>query len=154
MITKNDCILLLTDISSRGIETTAVMKKLLSHPDVDLDVIKFINENRPLEVCQFYERLRYNYNHKKSKLYINIVKDIEDTNDVLTTLSALLTQILLYSKSCEDREMFLKHTRAEEISMVLTRYFKYYDLSVCLQLLRLIKLDLKALESVKPGKTS
>jgi hypothetical protein len=149
MITKNDCILLLTDISEKGVETTAIMKKLLSNPNIDLDVIKFINDHRPLEVGQFYEQLRYNYNHKKSKLYINIVKDIEDTNEVLTTLSALLTQILLYSKKCSDREMFLKHSRAEEISKVLTRYFKYYDLSVCLQLLRIIKLDLKALESVK-----
>lgn len=149
MITKNDCILLLTDISEKNIETTAIMKKLLSNPDIDMEVIKFINDNRPLDVGQFYEQLRYNYNHKKSKLYINIVKEIEDPNEVLTTLSSLLTQILLYSKKCSDREMFLKHSRAEEISKVLTRYFKYYDLSVCLQLLRIIKLDLKALESVK-----
>ena len=149
MITKNDCILLLSDISSRNIDTTGAMKKLLSSSDINLDVIKFINDNRPLEVAQFYEQLRYNYNHKKSKLYINIVKEIEDTNDVLTTLSALLTQILLFSKKCEDREMFLKHSRAEEISMVLSRYFKYYDLQICIQLLRLIKLDLKALEMIK-----
>lgn len=149
MITKNDCILLLTDISSRDIDTTEAMKKLLSSSDVNIEVIKFINDNRPLEVAQFYEQLRYNYNHKKSKLYINIVKEIEDTNEVLTTLSALLTQILLFSKKCKDRELFLKHSRAEEISMVLTRYFKYFDLQLCIQVLRLIKLDLKALENIK-----
>lgn len=149
MITKNDCLLLLTDIASRGTDTTAVMKKLMQSQDVDLEVLRFINENRPLEVAQFYEQLRYNYNHKKSKLYINIVKDIDDVNDTLTTLSALLTQILLFSKKCEDRELFLKHSRAGEISMVLARYFKNYDLQTCLQLLRLIKLDLKALESIK-----
>ena len=148
MITKNDCILLLSDISSRNIDTKEAMKKLLSSTEINLEVIKFINDNRPLEVAQFYEQLRYNYNHKKSKLYINIVKEIQDTNDVLTTLSALLTQILLFSKKCEDREMFLKHSRAEEISMVLSRYFKYYDLQICIQLLRLIKLDLKALEMI------
>lgn len=148
MITKNDCLLLLTDISNRGIDTAEVTKTLLANPGVSLDVIQFINNHRPLEVVQFYEQLRYNYNHKKSKLYINIVKEIEDTNDVLTTLSALLTQILLYSKKCEDKELFLKHSRAEEISKVLTRYFKYYDLSICLTLLRLIKVDLKALESI------
>lgn len=149
MITKNDCILLLADIADKGMDTTVAMRKLLSTSDVNMEVIKFINDNRPFEVGQFYEQLRYNYNHKKSKLYINIVKDIDDTQEVLTTLSALLTQILLYSKKCEDREMFLKHSRAEEISMVLARYFKTYDLQTCLQLLRLIKLDLKALESVK-----
>lgn len=149
MITKNDCILLLSDINSRDIDTTGAMKKLLSSSEINLEVIKFINDNRPLEVLRFYEQLRYNYNHKKSKLYINIVKEIEDTNDVLTTLSALLTQILLFSKKCEDRELFLKHSRAEEISLVLSRYFKYYDLQTCIQLLRLIKLDLKALEMIK-----
>jgi hypothetical protein len=149
MITKNDCILLLTDIADKGVDTTAVLRKLLSTPELDMGVIKFINDNRPFEVGQFYEQLRYNYNHKKSKLYINIVKDIEDTQEVLTTLSALLTQILLYSKKCGNREMFLKHSRAEEISIVLAKYFKTYDLQICLQLLRLIKLDLKALESVK-----
>lgn len=149
MITKNDCLLLLTDISNRGTDTSHMMKKLMQAQDVDLEVIKFINENRPLEVAKFYEQLRYNYNHKKSKLYINIVKDIDDVHETLTTLSALLTQILLFSKKCDDRELFLKHSRAEEIGLVLTRYFKTYDLQTCLQLLRLIKLDLKALESIK-----
>ncbi len=149
MITKNDCILLLNDVANRGIPTGDMLRKLMQSPELDMDVLKFINDNRPLEVARFYEQLRYNYNHKKSKLYINIVKDIEDVNDVLTTLSALLTQILLYSKKCEDRELFLKHSRAEEIGMVLTRYFKTYDLQTCLQLLRLIKLDLKALENIK-----
>ena len=149
MITKNDCILLLADIAEKGVDTTVALRKLLASSDVDMNIIKFINDNRPLEVGEFYEQLRYNYNHKKSKLYINIVKDIEDPQEVLTTLSAMLTQILLYSKKCSDREMFLKHSRADEISVVLAKYFKTYDLQICLQLLRLIKLDLKALESIK-----
>ena len=149
MITKNDCILLISDISNKGVDTREVMKKLISSRNVDLSVIKFINTHRPLEVSQFYEQLRHNYNHKKSKLYINIVKEIEDPNDVLTTLSSLLTQILLFSRKCEDRQLFLKHSRAVEISKVLTKYFTDYDLQTCLTLLRLIKIDLKALESTK-----
>ena len=149
MITKNDCILLLSDIQNNGVDTAKPMKLLLSTPDINIDVIKFINDTRPLDVSKYYEQLRHNYNHKKSKLYINIVKEIENPSDVLTTLSALLTQILLYSSKCEDREMFLKHSRASEISMVLTKYFRQYDLTACLQLLRLIKVDLKALESIK-----
>lgn len=149
MITKNDCILLLTDLQNNGVDTTPQMRKLLSTPDINLEVIKFINDSRQLDVSRFYEHLRHNYNHKKSKLYINIVKEVENPADVLTTLSSMLTQILLYSNKCNDREMFLKHSRAEEISMVLTKYFKQYDLTACLQLLRLIKIDLKALESIK-----
>ena len=77
MITKNDCILLLNDVATKGINTGDMLKKLMQSPSVDMDVIKFINDNRPLEVAKFYEQLRFNYNHKKSKLYINIVKDID-----------------------------------------------------------------------------
>ena len=61
----------------------------------------------------------------------------------------MLTQILLYSRQVEDRQMFLKHARSSEITAVLNNYFKTYDLTSCLKLLRLIKIDLKALESIK-----
>lgn len=152
MITKNDCLLLLADIednySNKDILNEMVKKVSLSH-NVTIDVLDFINKNKPLDVLRFYEQLRYNYNHKKSKLYKNIVKEIEDTTEVLTTLSSLLTQILLYSKKCQDKQLFLKHSRAKEISIVLTRYFENSDITICLQLLRLIKADLKCLEEIR-----
>lgn len=151
MITKNDCLLLLADIeedcSDKDILKEMVKKVSLSH-NVTIDVLDFINKNKPLDVLKFYEQLRYNYNHKKSKLYKNIVKDIEDTTEVLTTLSSLLTQILLYSKKCDDKQLFLKHSRAKEIAIVLTKYFENSDITICLQLLRLIKADLKCLEEL------
>lgn len=152
MITKNDCLLLLADIeencSDKDILKEMVKKVSLSH-NVTIDVLDFINKNKPLDVLKFYEQLRYNYNHKKSKLYKNIVKDIEDTTEVLTTLSSLLTQILLYSKKCDDKQLFLKHSRAKEIAIVLTKYFENSDITICLQLLRLIKADLKCLEEIR-----
>jgi len=149
MITKNDCLILLADIEEKGIDTTEATKELISSLNLPLSVIKFINDNRQLDVAAFYERLRKNYNNKKSNLYKNIVKEIEDTNEVLTTLSSMLTQILLYARQVEDKQMFLKYARSSEITAVLNNYFKTYDLTNCLRLLRIIKVDLKALESIK-----
>lgn len=149
MITRNDCYLLLAELSDRGIDTTSQLKELVASTHPPLEVIKFINDNRGLELTSFYERIRKNYNHKKSKLYINIVKETEQPQEVLTTLSSLLTQILLFAKDAEDRQMFLKHSRANEITQVLNGYFRNYDLTNCNKLIKLIKADLKALEAIK-----
>lgn len=150
MITNNDCILLLSDLEDKGIsEAGDLITKIAGKSNVDLSVLKFINDNRPLEVIEFYEHIRKNYNKKKSNVYINIVKEIEQPFEVLTTLSSLLTQILLYSKKLdENRTLFLKHCRAEEISKILTYYFKTYDITKAIDLLKLIKADLLALETV------
>ena len=149
MITRNDCYLLLAEINEKGIDTSTQIKSLMSSTSIPLDVIKFINDNRQLDLSQFYENLRKNYNNKKSQLYINIVKETQDPDKLLVTLSALLTQILLYSNKVNDKQLFLKHSRADEISKVLTKYFIDYDLTTCIKLLRLIKADLKTLESIK-----
>lgn len=149
MISKNDCLLLLADIKNKGIDTTEPLKELLNSNTLPLSVIKFINDNRQLDLVDFYEKIRKNYNKKKSSLYINIVKEIEEPNEVLVTLSAMLTQILLFSKNVENKQMFLKHARANDISKILTLYFTNYDLTNCLKLMRIIKADIKALESIK-----
>lgn len=149
MITKNDCIILLADLKAKGIETDSQLKELMSSTQLPLSVIKYINDNRQLDLAAFYEEMRKSYNQKKSKLYINIVKEIEDTSEVLTTLSAMLTQILRYSKKVDDRPMFLRHSRANDITKVLTNYFTNYDITLAQKLLRLIKADIKALESIK-----
>lgn len=148
MITKNDCLLLLSDIREKGTDCSKEIKTLMGLSEPSLEIIKFINDNRQLDLTKFYEKIRKSYNDKRSNLYINIVKEIEDTNEVLTTLSALLTQILIFAKKSDNRNMFLKHARCDEISRVLTRYFQTYDLISCIQLLRLIKCDLVALETV------
>ena len=149
-IQKNDLILLLTDLGEKqNIDVSKQIRQVLKSNTIDIDVLKFINDNRQLDLAAFYENLRKNYNHKKSVLYINIVKEISEPNDVLVTLSAMLTQILLFSRKASDRPLFLKHARAEEISKVLTNYFITWDLKPCIKLLQLIKADLKCLESIK-----
>lgn len=148
MVTKNDCILILSDLKDKGINIEDNLNTVLSSNEVPLNVIKFINSHRQLDLSKFYENLRKNYNHKKSKLYGSIVKENLDPSTLLTTLSSLLLQIVLFSNKVEDKQMFLRHSRAEEISKVLTKYFIDYDLTLAMKLLRLIKSDLKILESV------
>ncbi len=149
MVTKNDLLLLLTELQESGIEVNGYLSKVLTSPSVSLDVVKFINDQRQFDVASFYELLRKNYNSKKSPLYKNIVReDLTDPQEVLTTLAALNLQILLFAKKLDDDKMFLKHSRAEEITRVLNNYYKTYDLIPCLKLLKLVKADLVAFETV------
>lgn len=151
MITKNDCYLLLAEYEKSGIDTKEPLNQLMSDNSniPNLQVLKFINDHRQLDVMNFYNKIRKSYNQKKSNLYINIVKEIENPNEVLTTLSALLTQILLFSKTAENKQMFLKHVRANEITKVLNLYLTNYDVTNCLKLIKMFKVDIKALESIK-----
>lgn len=147
MITRQDCLLLLSELKDDGVNVNQEMKDLIKSQTPSIELIKFINEHRQLDLSRFYDKLRKSYNAKKSNLYINIVKEIEDTNEVLTTLSALQTQILIFAKNTEDRQMFLKHSRCEEIANVLLNYYKTYDLTNCIKLIKLIKADLKCLDN-------
>ncbi len=154
MITKRDCILLLTTMKNEHINVDAMMQKAIMARDVNIDVIKFINNYRPLDANNFYEKIRKSYNNKKSSLYKNIVTcDEQDcTSTVLTTLAALSLQILLYSNDVTDKTMFLSHMRFEEIQEVLLNYSRTFDLIPCVQVLQVIKADLKAFEYINKNK--
>ena len=149
MITKNDCLLLLSELQDKGLETKPYVMKVLKDNNVNLEVLKFINDNRKLELTEFYNFLRNRYNEKKSKLYKEIVQINEkQPKDIVVTLSSLLTQILLYSNKVENKQLFLKHSRADEISKVLVKYFQDYDVQLCVSMMNLLKADLKACEYI------
>lgn len=150
MITKRDCILLLSELAERGIDTSSMMNRALRALDIDLAVVKFINEHRQFDANAFYEKLRKSYNNKRSMLYKNIVTcdEVDCTETVITTLAALNLQILLYMKDVEDSKMFMSHTRVQEINEVLLNYSKTYDLVPCIKVLQVIKADLKAFEYI------
>ena len=148
MISKNDIILLLTELQDNGLEVNDKIIEVFRSPNIPINVLQFINDNRQLDLTSFYEKLRKNYNNKKSKLYISIVKEITDPDEILTTLSAYNLQVILYSKKCTDAQMFLRHARVKEINMALAKYFTDYDLSICIELLKLIKADLLACETI------
>ena len=149
MITRNDCVLLLTEIQNQtGENTTKYVKELFKSSEINIDILKYINGKRQLDLTKFYQKLRKSYNNKRSSLYINIVKETEDPTEVLTTLASLNLQILLFAKNVDDKPMFFSHARSNEITLVLNNYFKTYDIQPCLKLLRLIKADLKVCEMI------
>lgn len=150
MLKKNDLILLLTHIQEKGVDVSQQLRKAISSADIPLDVVKFINDNRQMDVTRFYEQIRKSYNEKRSSLYINLVReDLNDPADALTTLASFNLQVLLFAKHLEHPTMFLSQSRADEVTLVLHNYYKTYDLAPVLALRTLIKSDLKAFESIR-----
>ena len=150
MISKNDILLLLTELETNGINITKYTNELFKNPNVSLKTIKFINDNRHFDVFNFYELIRKNYNTKKSKLYKNLVKEeLENPKEAITIISALILQINLFASKLENDRLFLKHSRVLELTEALNRYYTTFDLIPCLKLLKLIKADLKAFEAIK-----
>ena len=149
MITKNDCLSILVHLEDSGVANIdPYMRKLLVSREIPVEVLKFISDNRGLEISNFYEMLRKNHNKKKSPLYTNIVREQTEEKAVVTTLSCLLTQILLYGAKLSTPELFFKEARAEEITRVLNSYFKTEVYDECITLLKLIKSDLLVLEYI------
>ena len=149
MLKKNDLLLLLTELKKEGQDVDNYIKNLYSPNFNILAVTKFINDQRQLDVAQFYEKLRHNYNKKKSDLYINIVKETEDLEEILTTLAAYNLQVLLFGKKIDNKELFYKASRAEEVTRVLNNYYKTYDINQCRLVLSLIKADIKLFEEIR-----
>ena len=149
MITKNDCLTLVVELEDRGLDINPIMKKLITAKEVPHEVLKFILDNRGIEVANFYEMLRKKHNDKKSPLYHNIVKEVTDPEEIITTLACLLVQITLYSKKLPaNKEIFQREVRAEEITRVLNNYYSTGLMDQCLALLKLIKTDLLVLEHI------
>ena len=149
MITKNDCLTILVSLEDRGISIDKPMKKLITSKEIPIDVLKFILDNRGIEVANFYEMLRKKHNQKKSPLYHNIVKEINDTDEIITTLACLLVQITLYSNKLHtNKEIFQREVRAEEITRVLNNYYSTGSFDQCLALIKLLKTDLVVLEHI------
>ena len=150
MIKKNDILLLLTELQDNGEDVSKYISTLYKTKDIPVETIKFINNKREIDVAAFYERLRSNYNHKKSDLYINIVKeDLNDLDEILTTLAAYNLQVLLFARKLDNKELFYKFSRVEEVTRVLNNYYKTYDIEKCRLILSLIKADLKLFEAIK-----
>lgn len=155
MITKNDCLTVLVALEDKGIDINIPMRKLVTSKEVPMDVLKFILDNRGIEVASFYEMLRKKHNDKKSPLYHNIVKEVTDAEDIIITLACLLVQITLYSKKLPaNKEIFQREVRAEEITRVLNRYYSTGELDQCLALLKLLKTDLLVLEHISGRRDS
>ena len=97
MLQKNDLILLLSEMQEQGIDVEKEITQVVSYPTIPLNILKKINDNRPLAVTNFYERVRKNHNQKKSDLYKNIMSETNDSDKILTTLSAFVLQVNLFA---------------------------------------------------------
>ena len=148
-ISKTDCLVLLNELQDRGIETSDVVRKLIKLSEPNIEILKFINDNRQLDLAAFYEKIRKSYNNKRSTLYINLMKDpdVSNINKVLTTLNSYALQVTLFSESVKDKQIFFRFARLQEVYQCLYYYTKTYDLTNCLKLLSLIKSDIKVLET-------
>ena len=150
MITKTECLNLLFDLKDNGVDCTQQIKQLISMSEPTIEIIKFINDNKELNVRKFYEKLRKSYNKGQSKLYKNIVSNNEvqrDSKEILCTLASLQLQILLFNKTIDDID-FLQNARFDEISKVLINYYNTKDIIPCIRLINLVKSDLKVLEEI------
>ena len=150
MITKTECLNLLFDLKDNGVDCTQQIKQLISMSEPTIEIIKFINDNKELNVRKFYEKLRKSYNKGYSKLYKNIVSndDVQrDSKEILCTLASLQLQILLFNKTIDDTD-FLQNARFDEINKVLINYYNTKDIIPCIRLINLVKSDLKVLEEI------
>lgn len=148
MIEKEDCLLLLNELKNKGVLVDDKITQVLTSTGVPVDILRFITKEKKLDIIEFYNHLRVCSNRKKSTLYKNIVKEIATPSEVLTTLGALQLQILLYSNKLENKITFYRQARAKEINQVLNNYFETFDLTNCINLLKLFKADIKCLESL------
>lgn len=151
MLQKTDLILLLTTIQEEHpeLDVRDYVDMTIRTPGINLEALKFINEIRPLEVRNFYEKLRKSYNDKRSNLYINIMKSDEtELKNTMVVLTSLLNQIMIFAEKVEDKQLFLRHSRADELCKVILVYLTKYDIQPAVKLLQLIKADLKTLQEI------
>lgn len=150
MITKNDCLNLLAELDAFGVDVSAQILKVVDEGKPSLEVLKFINDHRPLRLAEFYEMLRKSYNNKKSTVYINIMREEQTPSDVLTTLNAYAMQILLFSNKLpfEEAGVFKRFARLAEVYKVLFIAADTESINECIELLSMIKADIKCLEQL------
>lgn len=149
MINKNDCLSILVKLEDSGVaEAKTYIKKLMVSREPSIEVLKFIAVQRGFEIGRFYEMLRKSHNQRKSPLYTNILKELNDPKEIVVTLSCILTQILLYGSKLENPVAFYREARAAEISRVLNNYFITGDLETCFNMLKIIKSDLLVMEYI------
>lgn len=146
MINKDTAILKLSELKSKGIDTSSEIRKVLSLRTVPISTIKVIKGSFSIESYNFYKHLKMNYYNNKSPLYKNIMKS---DNTPIITLSSLQLQILLWGKKLEDPITFYEETRLNEITACINKYSKTFDnITEVLNVLEKIKDDILILENI------
>ncbi len=149
IIDRQECYTLLFDMQSKGINIEEPLKKLVQSKDVHLDVIRFINNNRDLDITRFYNNLRKQNNTKKSRLYLQIMKEEEKEEELIKTASSFITHSFIFSESLEEttRRKFFKSIRLETLVDSIKKYITEYNIQPIKDILKIIKIDIKILEN-------
>ena len=64
MIKNSDIVILLTEIQNQGINVDAELKEALMSKSVPVKALACINKYRPMDILNFYEKLRvFNLDH-------------------------------------------------------------------------------------------
>lgn len=150
MLGRQDCYKLLIDIKNKGINVDKYFLMLSQSVEIPVEVIKFINENRELDITRFYEDLREKHNKRKSKMYYDLMRELEPEESIIT-LSSLITRAFIFGKtlSTRDRIQFYENIDIPSITSAINEYTKTSDIGKCLEILSKIKNDIKVLESYK-----
>ena len=149
MLSKQECYKILLDMRADGVNVNKPISQLASAPTVPPEVIKFINENRNLAITEFYRVLRKKSNSTKNKLYKEIVTEVQQPMDKVKALSSFITQGVIAGEKLElkERENFFKALRLNECAKVLMNYFENSDIQPLLEMVLLIKNDIKIFEN-------
>lgn len=75
------------------------------------------------------------------------MKEVEDPKKVLTTLSALVTQILLFAEKSKYKNIFIRHSKLNEILKALEQYSDSQTLIPCVEIIKELKQDIKQIEA-------
>lgn len=149
MLTRQDCYKILFEMSNKGLNVQKQISTLSTSTKVPIELIRFINQNRELNVTTFYESLRKKHNAKSSKLYLKLMKEEIEATECLKTLSSYITQVLIMSESIDtgERKSFYNSVRIKEALSALNKYFLEQDITECIDILKMIKSDIKILEN-------
>lgn len=149
MITKNDCLSILVELEDKGVaDINKYIRQLTTSKEIPIEVLRFIADNRGIEVANFYEILRKSYNEKRSKLYYNILNETDNINEILILFSSLLTQVFLHCKHIKNTSRFLKEIRASEIASVINEYSMTGNTELCIKMLQIIRSDMLVMEYI------
>lgn len=150
MISTNDCMLILASIGkATHKDVSKYISMCVKSKIPPREVLEFIDINRPLDLKHFYEHLRESYNNHRSKLYINIMKELQEdkVKEVVTTLNSYALQVTLFGQKLDSAVDFYQQSRLSDVYKCLYNYTQTNDLIPCIKLLKLIKIDIKLLES-------
>ena len=76
MITRNEAILLLSELENKGINVDKQLQEVMTR-GLSKELLVFLNDHRPLDIHNFYEKLRKNYNKKKAaKIAIGVAAGV------------------------------------------------------------------------------